>query len=121
MYRVITKTIKYDRDSLCAILSYLQDKDNADDLIESFLEDCELRPEAVTIYTSATGFGDLSLATHFYNRQLDDLDFNKDPFISGTRHFYVTYVNLLEVDYDHEALRVFDIISKCNELTGGTV
>lgn len=121
MYRVITKTIKYDRDSLCAILSYLQDKDNSDDLIESFLEDCELRPEARTIYTSSTDFDALNLATHFYNRQLDDLDFNKNPFIASTRHFYVTYVNLLEVEYDHEALRVFDIISKCNELTGGAV
>ena len=89
------------------------------DLIESFLEDCELRPEAVTIYTSATGFRDLSLATHFYNRQLDDLDFNKDPFNASTRHFYVSYVQLLEVSYDREALRVFDIINKCNELTGG--
>ena len=29
MYRVITKTIKYDRDSLCAILSYLQVKEKA--------------------------------------------------------------------------------------------
>lgn len=119
MYRVITKTIKYDRDSLCTILSYLQDKDNSDVLIESFLEDCELRPEAVTIYTSATQFGDLSLATHFYNRQLDDLDFNKDPFLASTRHFYVSYVQILEVSYDREALRVFDIINKCNELTGG--
>ena len=121
MYRIITKTIQYDRDRLCSILSYLQDKDNADDLIESFLEDCELRPEAKMILTTASIVDDLNIATMLYNRQLDEFDFNKDPFKAVTRSFYVSYVELIEVDYDHEALRVFDIISKCNELTGGTV
>ena len=119
MYRVITKTIQYDRDRLCNILSYLQDKDNPDDLIESFLEDCELRPEAKMILTTASIVDDLNVDTMIYNRQLDELDFNKDPFKASTRSFYVSYVELLEVDYDKEALRVFDIISKCNELTGG--
>ena len=121
MYRIITKTIQYDRDSLCTILSCLQVKENADDLIESFLEDCELRPEAKTILTTASIVDDLNIATMIYNRQLDEFDFNKDPFKAVTRSFYVSYVELIEVDYDHEALRVFEIISKCNELTGGMV
>ena len=114
MYRVKRVIVKYDRDMLCRII-----KDKSEDIIESILMDCELRPETKRIYIEVTDFDNLSIALNFYNKELEEFDFEKDPFKSVASNIYINYIQLLEIGYDEEALCLFDIVAKCNELTGG--
>ena len=117
MYKVIEKTIKFDRDMLVKTIMEDSRKDN-NVIIEDIINDCELRPETLRIYTRIYDSVSKPVATSIYNKCISEFDFTKKIFNNDSAVIYISSVELIEIDYDGLALKFWDRISTCNEISG---
>lgn len=122
MYKVIEKTIKFDRDML--VKTIIEDKKIDHSMIKGYdsfneiLIDSDIRPETMMILTKVNNYTSKAEAVNGFNKVISEFDFKKKLFDNDSAVIYISSVDLLECDFEGLALRYWDHLASCNEITG---